>query len=76
MCYAAGAQDASRLLDLCRQCILFDSLAGVAACLTAMAEDSSVKILQVASPSVRTAVICVLLTGLCVRFYSKEKKFK
>jgi hypothetical protein len=63
MCYAAGAQDASRLLDLCRQSILFDSLAGVAACLTAMAEDSSVEIVQVASHSVRIAVFCVLFTA-------------
>ena len=45
--YAAYLQDVSRLLDLCRQTILFDSLAGVADCLTAIADDSSVKIVQV-----------------------------
>ena len=46
---AANPQDASRLLDLCRQSIIFDSLAGVADCLNEIAQDSSVRIVQVAA---------------------------
>jgi hypothetical protein len=49
----AGPQDASRLLDLCRQSIIFDSLAGVADCLTEIAHDSSVRIVQVPYSSLR-----------------------
>jgi hypothetical protein len=43
------SQDASRLLDLCRQSIIFDSLAAVSDCLSEIAHDSSVRIVQVAT---------------------------
>ncbi len=52
-------QDASRLLDLCRQSIIFDSLAGVAECLGVIAQDSSVRIVQVtAQPISETLSLC------------------
>ncbi len=54
------SQDASRLLDLCRQSIIFDSLAAVSDCLSEIAHDSSVRIVQVATRpvSVPLAVRC------------------
>ncbi len=36
-------QDVSRLLDVCRQSIVFEDLAGVASCLAAMRLDSDVQ---------------------------------
>ena len=40
-------QDVSRLLDLCRQSIYFESLAGIAACLAAVARDPDVAVARV-----------------------------
>ena len=42
-----AAQDVSRLLDLCRQSIYFESLAGAAACLAAIARDGDVAVARV-----------------------------
>jgi hypothetical protein len=44
---APTRQDVSRLLDLCRQSIAFDDLAGVAACLRAVARDPDVCLVRV-----------------------------
>ena len=54
-------QDASRLLDLCRQCILFATIADVAACLAAMGDDPAIRIVQV-----------VLTTLIWQRKFEKE----
>jgi hypothetical protein len=40
-------QNVSRLLDLCRQSIYFESLAGVAACLNAIAIDGDASVVRV-----------------------------
>ncbi len=40
-------QDASRLLDICRQSIYFKSIKGVSACLEAMHNDPDVKICRI-----------------------------
>ena len=40
-------EDASRLVDVCRQCIVFDDLQGVSACLSKIAADTDVKLLRV-----------------------------
>ena len=42
-----GRQDVSRLLDLCRQSIVFDDPAGVLACLRAVAADPEVRLVRV-----------------------------
>ena len=42
-----GWQDPSLLVDLCRQSIVFEDVAGVAACLRAISEDPDVTILRV-----------------------------
>ena len=40
-------QDASRLLDMCRQSIVFSDPAGIAACLRVIADDPAAEILRV-----------------------------
>jgi hypothetical protein len=40
-------QDVSRLVDLCRQCILFDDAADIAACLRAIQRDPEAKIQRI-----------------------------
>ena len=51
-------QDASYLVDLCRQSIVFDDLAGITACLHSIAEDPEVE--------VSTPQLTFLLGLLCV----------
>ena len=41
----------SRLLDVCRQCIVFEDLAGLAACLDALAGDPDIVVVQVGEKS-------------------------
>ena len=49
------AQDPSRLLDLCRQSILFGAVGDVAACLAAIAEDPDVRVVQARPPHTHAA---------------------
>ena len=42
-----GAQDASRLVDICRQSIVFDSVEGIVACLRLIEQDKDVEILRI-----------------------------
>lgn len=41
------AQDPSRLVDLCRQCIVFEDLADLAACLQSIRIDPDVRVVRV-----------------------------
>ena len=63
-------QDVSRLVDVCRQAIVFDDIADVTACVTLISNDSDVRILRVknrftGSASVSGGYRDVLL-NLCV----------
>ena len=46
-CLHAGAQDVSRLADICRQSIVFESVGGIVACLALIAQDKDVEIIRI-----------------------------
>jgi hypothetical protein len=46
-CLHAGAQDVSKLVDICRQSIVFNSIGGMVACLALIAQDKDVEILRI-----------------------------
>jgi hypothetical protein len=43
----AWAQDKSKLVDICRQSIIFESIGGIIACLALISQDQDVKILRI-----------------------------
>ena len=42
-----GPQDASRLVDVCRQSIIFDSVAGMVSCLELITRDNNVEVIRI-----------------------------
>ncbi len=59
LCNLCQRQDASRLVDLCRQNIIFDDIADISACLCSISADPDVQIVRVKNrldPAYKSAV--------------------